>query len=101
VFVVLVPPFVYRAALATSRRDFRDHLRSIVLLAIGLVLMTILAIASRRREFFLRERRQTPSRRPRPPSASTCSTPNARRARLATRKRRTEERGFDNVQGVQ
>jgi Na+/H+ antiporter len=36
---------VYRAALTTSWRDFRGNLRSILLLAIGLVLVTILAIA--------------------------------------------------------
>jgi Na+/H+ antiporter len=45
VFLVFVPPLVYRAALTTSWRDFREHLRSILLLAIGLVLVTILAIA--------------------------------------------------------
>jgi len=45
VFLVFVPPLVYRAALTTSWRDFRDHLRSIVLLAVGLVLVTILTIA--------------------------------------------------------
>jgi monovalent cation/hydrogen antiporter len=45
VFLVFVPPLVYRAALTTSWRDFRDHLRSIVLLAVGLVVATILAIA--------------------------------------------------------
>src|SRR4051812_33955730 len=45
VFLVFVPPLVYRAALTTSWRDFREHLRSILLLAIGLVLVTILAVA--------------------------------------------------------
>jgi CPA1 family monovalent cation:H+ antiporter len=45
VFLVFVPPLVYRAALTTSWRDFREHLRSILLLAIGLVLVTIVAIA--------------------------------------------------------
>ena len=45
VFLVFVPPLVYRAALTTSWRDFREHLRSILLLAVGLVLVTILAIA--------------------------------------------------------
>lgn len=45
VFLIFVPPLVYRAALTTSWRDFREHLRSILLLAIGLVLVTIFAIA--------------------------------------------------------
>ena len=45
VFLVFVPPLVYRAALTTSWRDFREHLRSILLLAIGLVLVTMFAIA--------------------------------------------------------
>ena len=36
---------MYRAALTTSWRDFRGNLRSILLLAIGLVLVTIFAIA--------------------------------------------------------
>ncbi len=45
VFLVFIPPLVYRAALTTSWRDFREHLRSILLLAIGLVLVTIVAIA--------------------------------------------------------
>jgi CPA1 family monovalent cation:H+ antiporter len=45
VFLIFVPPLVYRAALTTSWRDFREHLRSILLLAIGLVLVTTIAIA--------------------------------------------------------
>ncbi len=45
VFLIFVPPLVYRAALTTSWRDFREYLRSILLLAVGLVLVTIVAIA--------------------------------------------------------
>src|SRR5205085_8474414 len=36
---------IYRAALTTSWRDFREHLRSILLLGVGLVIVTIAAIA--------------------------------------------------------
>jgi CPA1 family monovalent cation:H+ antiporter len=46
VFLLFVPPLLYRAALTTSWRDFRAHLRSILLLAVGLVLATILATAA-------------------------------------------------------
>jgi len=45
VFLIFVPPLVYRAALLTSWRDFREYLRSILLLAIGLVVVTIAVIA--------------------------------------------------------
>jgi monovalent cation/hydrogen antiporter len=45
VFLIFVPPLIYRAALTTSWRDFREHLRSILLLAVGLVLVTIVAVA--------------------------------------------------------
>ncbi len=45
IFLIFIPPLVYRAALTTSWRDFREHLRSILLLAVGLVLVTIVAIA--------------------------------------------------------
>src|SRR2546423_3638625 len=45
VFLIFVPPLVYRAALTTSWRDFREHLRSILLLGVGLVIVTIAAIA--------------------------------------------------------
>src|SRR2546421_11008942 len=45
IFLIFVPPLVYRAALTTSWRDFREHLRSILLLAIGLVIVTIIAVA--------------------------------------------------------
>src|SRR5207248_9360055 len=45
IFLIFVPPLVYRAALMTSWRDFREHLRSILLLGIGLVLVTIVVVA--------------------------------------------------------
>src|SRR5438105_1264247 len=45
IFLIFVPPLVYRAALTTSWRDFREHLRSILLLGVGLVIVTIVAIA--------------------------------------------------------
>ena len=40
-----LPPLLYPAALFTSWRDFRRNLRPILLLAIGLVLFTMVAIA--------------------------------------------------------
>src|SRR3954462_1745752 len=45
IFLIFVPPLVYRAALTTSWRDFRGHLRSILLLRIRLVTVTIIAVA--------------------------------------------------------
>ena len=41
VFFIFVPPLLYWAALTTSYRDFRRNLRSISLLGIGLVLITM------------------------------------------------------------
>src|SRR5713226_9062194 len=46
VFYFFLPPLIYPAALFTSWRDFRRNLRPILLLAIGLVLFTTVAIAS-------------------------------------------------------
>src|SRR6202011_2037806 len=46
VFYFFLPPLIYPAALFTSWRDFRANLRPILLLAIGLVLFTMLAVAS-------------------------------------------------------
>ncbi len=46
VFLLFVPPLVYVAAILTPWRDFRANLRPILLLAIGLVLTTILAVAA-------------------------------------------------------
>src|ERR1700704_4350684 len=43
--LVFLPPLLYPAALFTSWRDFRRNLRSIVLLAFGLVLTTTISVA--------------------------------------------------------
>jgi NhaP-type Na+/H+ or K+/H+ antiporter len=45
VFLVFVPPLLYWTALNTSWRDFRENLRSISLLSVGLVLATMAVIA--------------------------------------------------------
>src|SRR4051812_28753909 len=45
IFLLFLPPLLYPAALFTSWRDFRANLRSISLLAIGLVLFTTVIIA--------------------------------------------------------
>jgi CPA1 family monovalent cation:H+ antiporter len=45
VFNLFLPPLIYPAAVYTSWRDFRANLRPILLLAIGLVLLTMTAIA--------------------------------------------------------
>src|SRR6184192_725969 len=45
VFYFFLPPLLYPAALFTSWRDFRRNLRPILLLAIGLVLVTMVTIA--------------------------------------------------------
>src|ERR1051325_10412149 len=45
VFVFILPPLLYPAALFTSWRDFRVNLRPIMLLAVGLVLFTTVAVA--------------------------------------------------------
>jgi NhaP-type Na+/H+ or K+/H+ antiporter len=45
IFLVFIPPLLYRAALTTSLRDFKRNLRSISLLAFGLVLATMCAVA--------------------------------------------------------
>jgi monovalent cation/hydrogen antiporter len=45
VFLFLLPPLLYPAALFTSWRDFRANLTSISLLAIGLVLVTTATVA--------------------------------------------------------
>lgn len=45
VFFFFLPPLIYPVALFTSWRDFRRNLRPILLLAIGLVLFTTVAIA--------------------------------------------------------
>ena len=45
VFLFLLPPLLYPAAVFTSWRDFRANLRPILLLAIGLVLLTTAFVA--------------------------------------------------------
>src|SRR5689334_17195125 len=45
VFDLFLPPLIYPAAVYTSWRDFRTNLRPILFLAIGLVLLTMTAIA--------------------------------------------------------
>lgn len=45
VFLFLLPPLLYPAALSTSWRDFRANLSPILLLAIGLVLLTTAFVA--------------------------------------------------------
>ncbi|MEA2709613.1 MAG: monovalent cation/hydrogen antiporter [Phycisphaerales bacterium] len=45
VFLLFLPPILYYAGLQTSWRDFRANIRPIGLLAIGLVLFTMLAVA--------------------------------------------------------
>src|SRR5512139_1629340 len=45
VFLFVLPPLLYPAALFTSWRDFRANLRPISTLAIGLVLFTTVAVA--------------------------------------------------------
>lgn len=45
VFLFLLPPLLYPAAVSTSWRDFRGNLIPILLLAIGLVLLTTVAVA--------------------------------------------------------
>ena len=44
ILVVVLPPILYQAALLTSWSDFKIHIRSIGLLAIGLVIVTTLAV---------------------------------------------------------
>ena len=44
--VLVLPPILYQAALLTSWRDFKANLRPIGLLAIGLVIVTMVAVAA-------------------------------------------------------
>jgi CPA1 family monovalent cation:H+ antiporter len=46
VLLVFLPPLVYDASLDTSVREIRTHLRPILLLAVGLVLATMVAVAA-------------------------------------------------------
>jgi Na+/H+ antiporter len=52
VFLVVLPPLLFPAALFTSWRDFRANLRPISLLAIGLVLFTTIVVAYLAEYFF-------------------------------------------------
>jgi CPA1 family monovalent cation:H+ antiporter len=52
VFLVVLPPLLFPAALFTSWRDFRANLRPISLLAVGLVLFTTCIVAYLARYFF-------------------------------------------------
>ncbi|HEY5097991.1 MAG TPA: Na+/H+ antiporter [Acidimicrobiales bacterium] len=45
VLLVFLPPLIYDASLDTSARELRTHLRPILLLAVGLVLATMAAVA--------------------------------------------------------
>src|SRR5207253_10490141 len=44
IFVVFIPPLLYRAALTASWRDLRANLRPITLLAVGLVVFTTIVV---------------------------------------------------------
>src|SRR6202790_3801481 len=46
VFLFLLPPLLWPAAVFTSWRDFRANLRPILFLAIGLVLLTTVMVAA-------------------------------------------------------
>jgi Na+/H+ antiporter len=46
ILVVVLPPILYQAALLTSWKDFKAHIRPIGLLAIGLVAATTLAVGA-------------------------------------------------------
>ena len=46
IFLVFIPPLLYWTAFNTSWRDFRANLRAISLLAVGLVLATMAAVAA-------------------------------------------------------
>ncbi|MGH9079246.1 MAG: Na+/H+ antiporter [Acidimicrobiales bacterium] len=45
VLLVFLPPLIYDASLDTSAREIRTHLRPILLLAVGLVMATMVAVA--------------------------------------------------------
>jgi Na+/H+ antiporter len=45
VLLVFLPPLIYDASLDTSARELRTHLRPILLLAVGLVIATMVAVA--------------------------------------------------------
>jgi monovalent cation/hydrogen antiporter len=45
-FAVFVPPLLFRSAMTTSLREIRSHLRSVAMLATGLVLATMVVVAT-------------------------------------------------------
>jgi CPA1 family monovalent cation:H+ antiporter len=45
-FAIFVPPLLFRAAVTTSVREIRDHLRSVTLLAVGLIVATMVAVGA-------------------------------------------------------
>jgi monovalent cation/hydrogen antiporter len=45
IFLVFLPPLLYFASLLTTWRDFKANIRPIMLLAVGLVLVTMVAVA--------------------------------------------------------
>jgi CPA1 family monovalent cation:H+ antiporter len=45
VFLIFIPPLLYRAAILGSWRDFRRQFRPILTLAVGMVLATVVAVA--------------------------------------------------------
>jgi monovalent cation/hydrogen antiporter len=51
VFLVILPPLLFASAYLTSWRDFRYHLVSISMLALGLVLFTVWGVAATSRWF--------------------------------------------------
>src|ERR1700683_2680516 len=46
VFLLFIPPLVYLGAYLTPWRDFKSNLRPILLLAVGLVITSIFAVAA-------------------------------------------------------
>src|SRR4051794_1129041 len=46
VFLLFLPPLLYHAGILTSWRDFKANFRPILLLAVGLVLFTTVAVAA-------------------------------------------------------
>ena len=85
VLFFFLPPLLYPAALFTSWRDFRRNLRSILFLAIGLVLMTTTVVAWIAHTFVADlpwaaafappRRRSRRNLRPRSGTAPTAATP--------------------------
>ncbi len=45
-FTIFVPPLLFRAAITTSVRGIREHLRAVTLLAVGLVVATAVVVAA-------------------------------------------------------